>query len=730
MQQTTYGTNVFKGPFEVGLVNFETSENHVSHETQGLSKNHLVVRRGQPFKVTLLFKGRVWDPYHERLVLEVRLGSLSCRFPVSFFEGPHPQLDWSAVIYPGDRHSHSASVHICSPVLSSVGLYQLLVHTENAHRRTTYMVGTFVLLCNPWLKDDPVFMPLDVHLQEYIKSDYGLVYMGTPTNVHERLWLFGQYEPGVLEACLKLLQVSNQHLENSQKDYILRADPVYLSRVVCAMVNSNDDLGVVLGRWEDDYRDGVKPTDWCSSADILRQWLSSGCKPVRYGQCWVFASVLCTVLRALGIPSRVVTVFNAAHDTDGNTTVDEYYTSSGEKLSLTKDSIWNFHVWVECWMRRFDLSAEFDGWQVVDPTPQEKSGGVFCCGPCPVAAIQRCINVPFDTRFLYAAVDADVHRVILRNGQVVGETLSSQCVGQLICTKSIGWDRPQDLTMTYKSIKRAYQHRTPQHRQFLGDRRSFYKSQYGLHVTSSVLSTASAHTRSSYSLFPAQDAAGDLPSHLEVSVVVEGSPLLGENINLCVTITNHSSRQRALLEHINAQLKAYNRNPHQSFWSTQKEVSVRPQQVLTLHHTILYSEYESILKLDSLVNVGVVLQDMRTNERVLDAHEFNMSTPQITVQVEGGDNIQVKKEKTAHVTFINPFNRPLSGVVLSVEGSGLLKGKQEAKLVLLQPGEKIEKKMSIMATSPGTKGLMATLSHSNNSSVVSRHHCRISVISA
>ena len=26
-------------------------------------------------------------------------------------------------------------------------------------------------------------------------------------------------------------------------------------------------------------------------------------------------------------------------------------------------------------MRRLDLGPEFDGWQVVDPTPQERSGG-------------------------------------------------------------------------------------------------------------------------------------------------------------------------------------------------------------------------------------------------------------------------------------------------------------------------------------------------------------------
>ena len=34
-------------------------------------------------------------------------------------------------------------------------------------------------------------------------------------------------------------------------------------------------------------------------------------------------------------------------------------------------------MWVEAWMKRPDLSDDsvYDGWQVLDPTPQEKSGG-------------------------------------------------------------------------------------------------------------------------------------------------------------------------------------------------------------------------------------------------------------------------------------------------------------------------------------------------------------------
>lgn len=45
------------------------------------------------------------------------------------------------------------------------------------------------------------------------------------------------------------------------------------------------------------------------------------------------------------------------------------------RTNTSVDSCRNFHVWVECWMRRLDLGPEFDGWQVVDPTPQEKSAG-------------------------------------------------------------------------------------------------------------------------------------------------------------------------------------------------------------------------------------------------------------------------------------------------------------------------------------------------------------------
>ena len=46
-------------------------------------------------------------------------------------------------------------------------------------------------------------------------------------------------------------------------------------------------------------------------------------------------------MRVLGIPCRVVTNFNSAHDTNGNLAIEEYYSEKGEKLKHSKDSIWS-----------------------------------------------------------------------------------------------------------------------------------------------------------------------------------------------------------------------------------------------------------------------------------------------------------------------------------------------------------------------------------------------------
>lgn len=62
----------------------------------------------------------------------------------------------------------------------------------------------------------------------------------------------------------------------------------------CLKINCEDDHGVLKGNWSNNFKEGVHPSTWSGSADILKKWAQSNYSPVKYGQCWVFAAVMCT----------------------------------------------------------------------------------------------------------------------------------------------------------------------------------------------------------------------------------------------------------------------------------------------------------------------------------------------------------------------------------------------------------------------------------------------------
>lgn len=67
-------------------------------------------------------------------------------------------------------------------------------------------------------------------------------------------------------------------------------------------------------------------------------------------------------------------------------TVDRAYLKTGDGGfipikgvdGIEWESTWSFHIWTEIWAKRRDLpDSSYDGWQVIDATPQEKSESEF-----------------------------------------------------------------------------------------------------------------------------------------------------------------------------------------------------------------------------------------------------------------------------------------------------------------------------------------------------------------
>uniref|UniRef100_A0A671PDQ7 Protein-glutamine gamma-glutamyltransferase 2-like n=1 Tax=Sinocyclocheilus anshuiensis TaxID=1608454 RepID=A0A671PDQ7_9TELE len=570
------------------------------HKTDGLSSSTLVLRRGQAFTVTISYDGRPFDPLKEKLIFRIVLGPLSVEVPVSRL-GHSSLTQWSAVLersIPDPTGPHALWVSLSSPASASVGVYTLQMRVETHLTVRTHLLGQFMLLCNPWCPADSVFLQSEDLRNEFVRSDFGLLFKGSLGNIVFRPWSFDQYEKGILDICMKLLQLSPQHQADIGKDLQNRNNPVYISRVISAMVNSNDDKGVLMGNWSNDYSGGVSPSQWSGSADILRKWAETQFSPVKYGQCWVFAAVMCTVMRALGIPTRVVTNFNSAHDTNRNIVIEEYYSEMGEKLPIGRDSIWNFHMWVESWMKRPDLGRGYDGWQVLDPTPQEKSAG-----------------------------------------------RSLQLFLQGLCI----WK-----THVF-----------------------FYSSPQGCAVSLQLLK----------------------------------APVVGENISFNVTITNKVAVPKLLRKHVNAQNKEYNRNPTGTFWEAHGDVMI----AVTIQHEISFKDYMlTEAAEDSLVNLAVVIEDVKSQERVLASEEFNIRSPSLNIQVQN-EYVVINTQQVATVTFTNPFSIAVSGELI-VACSGLQE-KVQTRLTI-QPRETMRMPINFTPRMAGAKMLYASLVLMNPSTVL------------
>ncbi|MEE6506163.1 hypothetical protein FKM82_007565 [Ascaphus truei] len=535
-------------PPTLSITDFEKTKNGTEHRTKDIWGKELILRRGQSFGVKLLFRCRGKDEKLENLNFTAQLVSCpsvaNIQFPVSKLKD---KKSWSAQVESGD-HLSALSITICSPASAYIGRYSLCLHGMYGGTSQTFSLGDIILLFNPWCPDDDVFLDNEKLRQEYVMNEHGFMYTGNKDCIQSMPWNFGQFEDGVGDICLKILDMSPQFLNDPSTDCSKRGDPVYISRIISAMINSNDDRGVVESCWEEFFRNGANPSTWNGSVTILRLWKKSGCRAVRYGQCWVLAGVMCTVFRFLGIPTRVVTNFESAHDSNCNLTVDEYYDETGRKLKAAAgDSVWNFHVWDECWMARKDLRPGYDGWQVLDATPQELSGGTYCCGPASVKAVKEGdLEVPYDVPFVYAEVNGDSIHWLLREEGVEKLKIDTGAIGKHISTKSVGTNDRDDITDLYKYREGSYQER-------------------------SIFEKAASKMNTGH---PNTSRVPEVSRDYDVFLNLEDSPLVGKTINLLFRVCNKTFEAKTFSVNASAQVMQYNGTPLDQFWKESYDMQV------------------------------------------------------------------------------------------------------------------------------------------------------------
>uniref|UniRef100_A0A9R1SLM1 protein-glutamine gamma-glutamyltransferase n=2 Tax=Cyprinus carpio TaxID=7962 RepID=A0A9R1SLM1_CYPCA len=609
-------------------VDMLVADNMDAHNTSSYKNTNLIVRRNKEFIIVIRFD-QPFNNQQDNVQLEFMIGNSPTENKgtyITVYIGKERRGGrWKGRVI--GTQNNDVTVGITPDASCIIGRFNtfVTVMTDVGKQRTPRNPDTdFYVLFNPWDPADVVYMPRDNERQEYVMNDVGIIYNGEFNNIAPRSWNYGQFEEGILDACLLVLDAGKVPL-------LYRGNAIELVRQGSALMNSQDDDGVLVGNWSGDYSIGTSPTAWTGSPEILLKYAKDGGLPVCFAQCWVYAGVLNTFLRCLGIPTRVITNYSSAHDNTGNLKTDIILEEDGTvNRSRTRDSVWNYHSWNEVYMRRPDLPEKYSGWQVVDSTPQETSDGLYRCGPTSVIAIKEGeLSYPFDARFVFAEVNSDVvyyQSDKYGNSNII--SVDTTNVGKLIVTKRVNSNDYEDITSTYKYPEGSDQDKQAMQ---MAERRGV----------------------------PARDYTK--PAETGVAIELQADTIrIGENFKLTLNIKNQTSQKCTLNATITGCVVYYTGVTSSIFKLDTTKVMI----------DVAASEYMPYRVEQSNLLFVVYGRIQETGTALTTTRVVAPRPPDLTIKVTGAP--RVGKDFMVTVSFRNPFNFILNNVQLRLESPGLI----------------------------------------------------------
>ncbi|XP_045105578.1 hemocyte protein-glutamine gamma-glutamyltransferase-like [Portunus trituberculatus] len=669
--------NAVTGPAKVLDVDFNAKKNAVDHKCDKYEVVHqrkpkVVLRRGGTFTIDLTMNKEVDIKKEYILKLYFNFGNtptvhrgtqgIITVMGKTMFDKSHE--DWDARMVQNKGKTLILEVQI--PSIAPVGSWTMATElkpkdtaADRSARQLLRLDTSIYILFNPWNKHDGTYMPDEEGRNEYVLNPVGKIWQGGYP-ARGRHWSFGQFDDVVLPACVLLM-------ERSGLKHEARGDPIFVSRAISKMVNSNDgDNGVLIGDWSGDYSDGTSPSQWAGSIKIMEEYVRRG-RPVKYGQCWVFAGVGAAVCRALGLPCRPVTNLNSAHDTDVSLTIDEYVDKKGDKITRASrsginptglgDSIWNFHVWNDVWMDRPDLPPGYGGWQAIDATPQETSDGVFQCGPASHEAVRRgLMELKYDVPFVLAEVNADVvHWQEDEDAQDGFRKIFSNKnhVGRQLLTKKVGGVENGN----YGDVDKE-------------DCTNLYKPPEGTKAERVTLQMAARRSRNARHAFRFPSLAED-----DVNFTIEDidSISIGDDFSVTVKAESTSEVDRTVQIVMKAGSVYYTGAPANPITEAGGEFVLKPKQSKTLSLPVPYSQYYSKLVEHAMVKMVAHCRVVETSYAWMGDDCFEITKP--SVLVKALHKAVVEQPLKIEFSFMNPLPETMTDCVLEVDGPGLSRPK-------------------------------------------------------
>ncbi|XP_053309886.1 protein-glutamine gamma-glutamyltransferase E-like [Spea bombifrons] len=186
-----------------------------------------------------------------------------------------------------------------------------------------------------------------------------------------------------------------------------------------------------------------------------------------------------------------------------------------------------------------------------------------------------------------------------------------------------------------------------------------------------------------------------------------GTRAVGKDVNLILLITNPANDSKDITTKIRAYSILYTKKEMYEILNECRKDHLKCNEVKGIPIRITYTQYEDRLTADNMIEVTAACSCEQTNETVIVQTSIVLDNPTFEIKVKG--KAYVNKPVTAEVVFKNPLNAELTDIVVTAEGSGLIKDPITAKANCAKPKETITIPITITPYKSGTRHLLVDL---------------------
>ncbi|KAM3923064.1 protein-glutamine gamma-glutamyltransferase E-like [Leptodactylus fuscus] len=185
---------------------------------------------------------------------------------------------------------------------------------------------------------------------------------------------------------------------------------------------------------------------------------------------------------------------------------------------------------------------------------------------------------------------------------------------------------------------------------------------------------------------------------------------IGKDVVLNLSMTNLTTDPKLVNVDIRACAVLYTKKEINELLKDNKKICVEACEGAEIPVVITYAMYDNLLTADNSIEVTAVCTCESYDGLLIIEKNVVLDNPKFEIKLK--KKAIVNKPTEVDIVFTNPLNKVLSNIVVTAEGSGLLKNPITAKADSVKPNETITITLSLQPYKSGTKQLLVDFSTS------------------